>query len=325
MNKDEFLSITKKLGLEPLLTESFFRLFEGEISYRLPLTAVSEREKEIALFFNSIAEKLSKIIEGNRHQEQRLSEKIDVLAEGLVKVASGDFTFQIDRDFSGDPVDVLSFLVNNTIHELAKYIEQARIKAEEDKHRLEILVKERTIALEAANKELSRLAMLDGLTKIANRRLFDDYLQLEWKRHSREQQILSLILIDIDYFKNYNDFYGHLGGDECLIRVAKSLSEVINRPNDLVARYGGEEFVAILPNTNRDGCLQLAEKMRNAVSSLAIPHEGSEISKQVTLSLGTASVIPTRESKLEDLIGKADKALYLAKHKGRNQTVVYTD
>lgn len=325
MNQKEFLEITRNIGLPSSIAEGFLKIFAGEVNYRLPLMDGSEKEKAFTFFFNHIADSLMDVVKDNRKQEERLSEKIEALAEGLVKVASGDFTYQVERDFSGDPIDVLSFLVNNTIHELAKYIEQSKIKLEEDKHKLEILVKERTIALEAANKELSRLAMLDGLTKIANRRLFDDYLSMEWNRHSREQKILSLILVDIDYFKNYNDFYGHLGGDECLIRVAESIAKVINRPNDLVARYGGEEFAAVLPNTNLEGSLIFAEKMRTAVSSLRIPHEGSQISNQVTLSLGIASTVPSIDSKLEDLIKKADKALYAAKSQGRNKAVAYTE
>lgn len=184
---------------------------------------------------------------------------------------------------------------------------------------LEQQVAERTLELQQANQELSRLATLDGLTKIANRRCFDDYLAREWQRHLREQQPLTLILIDIDYFKRYNDHYGHQGGDECLIRVAQTIAQVAQRAIDLVARYGGEEFVAILPNTTLEGGLIIAEAMRQAIAALAIPHAQSAVQPYVTLSIGVADLLPTRDTHAEDLIAKADVALYRAKHQGRNQ------
>jgi diguanylate cyclase (GGDEF)-like protein/PAS domain S-box-containing protein len=182
---------------------------------------------------------------------------------------------------------------------------------------------------EAKNKvdeyaeELYRLTTLDGLTKIANRRRFDEYLTIEWQRHLRQQEPITLILIDIDYFKNYNDHYGHQGGDDCLIHVAQAIAEMAKRPSDLVARYGGEEFVVILPNTNIDGGAIVAESIRHSIECLAIPHAKSDVSNYVTLSLGVAAIIPSINSKLEDLIACADKALYEAKHNGRNRSVRY--
>lgn len=186
-------------------------------------------------------------------------------------------------------------------------------------HTLEQQVAERTLELQRANQELSRLATLDGLTKIANRRRFDDYLAGEWQRHLREQQPLALILIDIDYFKRFNDHYGHQGGDECLLRVAQTIAQVPQRAIDLVARYGGEEFAAILPNTTLEGGCLIAEAMRRAIATRAIPHAQSEVQPYVTLSLGVAVLIPTRDTHPATLIAKADKALYRAKHQGRNQ------
>jgi diguanylate cyclase (GGDEF)-like protein len=189
---------------------------------------------------------------------------------------------------------------------------------------LEQKVKERTIELEHANLELSRLANLDGLTQIANRRRFDECLAFEWQRHLREQQPLALIMIDIDYFKYYNDYYGHQCGDDCLIQVAKVISLVPRRRTDFVARYGGEEFVVILPNTKAQNAMFVAESIRKAVFNLGIPHEKSKVSSYVTLSLGIASIVPSAFQSLDSLITKADESLYAAKKQGRNRTIALT-
>ncbi|MGL5032241.1 MAG: diguanylate cyclase domain-containing protein, partial [Microcystaceae cyanobacterium] len=186
---------------------------------------------------------------------------------------------------------------------------------------LENRVKERTAELTIANQKLESLANLDSLTQIANRRRFDDYLTIEWQRNQRENQPLALILIDIDYFKNYNDYYGHQGGDDCLIEVAQTLTKVPKRATDLVARYGGEEFVAILPNTNTQQALVLAESMRTAIAVLNIPHAASSISSAITISLGIASIIPREELSPDWLISQADKALYAAKEQGRDRAI----
>ena len=175
------------------------------------------------------------------------------------------------------------------------------------------------LELQSANEKLQRIANIDGLTQIANRRRFDDYLLVEWQRHQREAMPLSLLLMDIDYFKNYNDFYGHQQGDNCLIQVAQTLAKVARRATDLVARYGGEEFAVILPNTNLQDALKVGEAIREVIAALKIPHNQSEISDQITLSLGIASMIPTPNHPLEDLIKNADHALYSAKSRGRDR------
>ncbi len=187
---------------------------------------------------------------------------------------------------------------------------------------LEQQVADRTVELQRANQELSRLVNLDGLTQVANRRRFDYYLAREWQRHLREQQPLALILMDIDYFKRYNDRYGHQRGDDCLIQVAQAIAKIPKRPTDLVARYGGEEFVAILPNTNAEGALIVAESIRMAIAAIAIPHPKSEVNPYLTLSLGVTSLIPSLDMRLEDLIANADRALYLAKNQGRDRAIV---
>lgn len=178
--------------------------------------------------------------------------------------------------------------------------------------------------LKEANEQLKKIAFLDGLTQVANRRRFEQYLNQEWRRLAREQAPLSLIMGDIDYFKNFNDIYGHQAGDSCLRRVARILSQSVKRPADLVARYGGEEFAVILPGTDLAGAEKVAEDIRLAVRSRRIPHAGSAVESFVTMSLGAASYLPNPSQTPELLIRKADEALYQAKHQGRDRIVAAT-
>ncbi|MEH2113047.1 PAS domain S-box protein [Nostoc sp.] len=173
--------------------------------------------------------------------------------------------------------------------------------------------------VQAANEELQRLATLDGLTQIANRRRFDEYLEAEWHRLKREQVSLSLILFDVDFFKLYNDTYGHLAGDDCLRQLASALKNIVKRPADLVARYGGEEFAVILPNTNIQGAICVAQIIGQAIRDLDIPHAQSRVCDRVTVSLGVVSIVPNSEISPPDLINAADKALYIAKQQGRDR------
>lgn len=174
--------------------------------------------------------------------------------------------------------------------------------------------------LQEANEKLGRLVNLDGLTQIANRRCFDEYLDQEWHRLAREQMPLSLIMCDIDFFKNYNDTYGHVSGDDCLRKVALVIKQSVRRPADLAARYGGEEFVVVLPNTDIDGAMQITEVIRQDLLDLKIHHEDSAVSKFVTLSMGVTSLIPIVDSSPAILLTAADYALYRAKELGRDQT-----
>lgn len=180
--------------------------------------------------------------------------------------------------------------------------------------------------LEKSNVELQRLSSIDGLTGVANRRTFDDVIKKEWCRARRNKckTDVSIIMIDIDHFKLYNDGYGHQQGDDCLKQVSFELSKCIKRDCDLLARYGGEEFVAILSDTNIEGAEKIADSMRKAVLKLAIPHEHSPTSGSVTLSLGVAKLTPSADNTPEQLIEAADKALYNAKESGRNKVVVCT-
>ncbi len=174
-------------------------------------------------------------------------------------------------------------------------------------------------ALEKANLELKRLATVDGLTQLANRRLFDETLRTEWLRMKREQQPFSLILCDVDFFKRYNDYYGHQEGDECLKAVAKCMKSCMLRPADLAARYGGEEFILILPNTTSKGAHHLAETIRTAIVSMKREHIRSDVNDFITLSFGVATMVPPMEGgNAEDLVKAADDALYASKNAGRN-------
>jgi two-component system chemotaxis family response regulator WspR len=178
------------------------------------------------------------------------------------------------------------------------------------------------LELEAKNAILEHMSAIDGLTGIANRRRFDEALLSEWRRARRDHSSIGLILIDVDFFKRYNDHYGHLSGDDCLRKVASALASTIRRPADLVARYGGEEFVALLPQTDRAGIETVAESLRAAVESLAVAHEKSDATSTVTISLGAALSTP-QASDADDaalaLIARADRALYEAKRGGRNR------
>lgn len=177
--------------------------------------------------------------------------------------------------------------------------------------------------LAQSNMELMRLAQIDGLTGIANRRYFDDYLRNEWRRAARAGGLISLVLADVDHFKLYNDHYGHQAGDDCLRRVASALCEQLGRAGDLLARYGGEEFVLVLPETPAEGARAIAESMRGAVQRLGLPHAASPTAGCVTLSLGVATLEASTGTVPELLVAGADRALYEAKKGGRNRVHVH--
>ncbi len=175
--------------------------------------------------------------------------------------------------------------------------------------------------LEEANFQLLQLSNRDGLTGIANRRYFDEQIDAEWRRTRREKSPLAVLMMDVDYFKLYNDSLGHLHGDECLKRVADILAGTLKRPGDLLARYGGEEFVALLPGNTVEAAAPVAETMRASVEAAAIEHPRSEVSEHVTISVGAASTVPCDSSSPDVLVRAADEALYEAKHAGRNRVV----
>jgi diguanylate cyclase (GGDEF)-like protein len=239
--------------------------------------------------------------------EVKMSEEL----EGIKVREFGNFQNSILEAYEGNvEEDTFNVDLNMAVmHEKAGDFEKA----------LHYFKKYHESELNRVKKELGLLISIDALTEIPNRRGFDKVLELEWRRAMRERKPLSLILIDIDFFKKYNDERGHLEGDICLKKVAKTLLQCVKRPGDFVARYGGEEFAVILPNTNIKGANILAERMRKKIESLNLVNKCMDISKLVTISLGTASVIPSAKTKAEVLFKAADKALYIAKQEGRNR------
>ncbi|MFN2329387.1 MAG: diguanylate cyclase [Chromatocurvus sp.] len=170
-----------------------------------------------------------------------------------------------------------------------------------------------------------KLAGTDSLTSLANREAFDFFLDAEIHRSERSAQPLSLIMLDIDCFKAYNDFYGHVGGDHCLRKVAFIIATTFNRPSDMVARYGGDEFAVVLPQTGLDGAVGKAIDLLQDIRDFEILNESAALGEHLTVSIGLVSVIPDRDLKLEDLIAKADHALYKSKESGRDTVTVYED
>lgn len=178
------------------------------------------------------------------------------------------------------------------------------------------------IKLEELNMQLLKLANIDGLTGIANRRHLDERLGVEWLRALRNRHPLTLIMFDVDWFKQYNDKFGHLEGDECLKRIANSAQETISRPSDTVARYGGEEFMVLLPETDSGGALKVAEKLRAGIENLHLPNPDSTVGPFITISLGVTTVVPAANSAPDDSIKLVDEALYRAKNAGRNRVSI---
>ncbi len=206
---------------------------------------------------------------------------------------------------------------------LARVRSALKLKHETDRRKdREQKLLEATRQLEAMNQRLQRLSSQDGLTGLANRRRFDESLDIEWRRATRAAAPLSLVLLDLDHFKAYNDTCGHQAGDECLKKVAVVLSRAAKRAGELAARYGGEEFVVFLPNTDMEGSTSVANQIRVGVEALAIPHVSSPVSPHVTVSVGVASTVPTRGAPQTVLLTVADRALYRAKHQGRNRVEV---
>ena len=269
----------------------------------------------------------------NTYLGRWLAQPIMDLNQASQDIIHGDFSYKPQP--SHPNVHEISNLAVS-VGQMSQEIQASRQQLEEYSRSLEQQVINRTQALEAeierrfaaedalqqVNKELAAIAYIDGLTQIANRRQFDERFLQEWRRLQREKSPLSIIICDVDYFKQYNDTYGHGKGDDCLKKLAQAIEASARRAADLTARYGGEEFVLILPSTPLTGALEVAKSIQAKVQSLQLPHSKSAVSKYVTMSFGVSSIIPTDASTPEELLLRADQALYQAKQAGRNQIVV---
>ncbi|MDO9092807.1 MAG: diguanylate cyclase [Rubrivivax sp.] len=208
-----------------------------------------------------------------------------------------------------DPADETRALEAGGVDFIVKPVNRAVVRARVHTH----------LTLKAQADLLRSLAFIDGLTGVANRRRFDENLQAEWRHCRRGTGPLTLIMIDIDHFKRFNDQYGHQAGDACLQQVAAVIKQCLGRSHDLVARYGGEEFVCLLPDCSPAGAARKAEALRQAVAALGIPHETSSVAATVTVSLGVATCTPDANASADQLLAAADAALYAAKTGGRNR------
>ncbi|HEY9907958.1 MAG TPA: PleD family two-component system response regulator [Thermosynechococcaceae cyanobacterium] len=224
----------------------------------------------------------------------------------VLMITGLDDQASVDRAFAVGAVDYVTKPIHWAVlrQRVKRLIQQAQIYQQ----------------LEAANRILQRLASVDDLTQLANRRQFDLHLEQEWRRMARDQASLSVILCDVDFFKRYNDSNGHQSGDECLRQVARTIAMAARRAGDLAARYGGEEFAIILPSVDESGAMQVAQLIRSRLREMEIPHPSSPISPFVTLSSGVASFIPAQNPDLlpGTLVSAADRALYQAKAMGRD-------
>jgi diguanylate cyclase (GGDEF)-like protein len=271
---------------------------------------------------------LAGVILLNIFLSHRLTRPIRNLSQASQQITQGNFNHLVQSS----NIQELSVLADS-FQQMSQEIQQSRYQLEEYSRSLEHKVEQRTqelkleidqrlqaeASLREANQQLQQLAYIDGLTQISNRRWFDQQLRQEWLRLKRHGKVLSVILCDVDYFKQYNDTYGHQAGDECLRDIAKAVSRAVRRPSDLVARYGGEEFVVLLPNTNLAGAMVVAEAIQSMVQQLKRPHCNSQVSDCVSMSFGLASAVPTEDRTPDSLLADADRSLYQAKTQGRNR------
>jgi diguanylate cyclase (GGDEF)-like protein len=226
---------------------------------------------------------------------------------------------------TSDELDQLKAGVNDLQDKLANYIERQtrdELALAASRDLLAELVEQRTAQLKAANIRLEALTRFDPLTGLANRRHFDELKELEFNRALRHRQPFSVLMCDIDFFKLYNDTYGHAMGDQCLRDVALTMSALFSRSGELVARLGGEEFAVLLPGQNRQQALESAERLQELLAHQKLPHSASAVSPFVTLSIGIAELEPNTMDRFDQLLQSADKALYRAKSQGRNRCLI---
>jgi len=301
------------------ITETIYRISEGEkpVPVELPLDYPNNEIKQMVscmnkmiVEYNHVADFMYSLSKGELNyipskgkmkilqSSKAMQSNLRHLTWKTQQIATGDFNQKVD--FMGDFSDAFNKMTNQLTDTFEK-------------------LGARNQKLHQANEMLYQISRTDELTGIANRRHFDELFETEWRRAARLSKPVSVILIDIDFFKNYNDTYGHQMGDECLKRVANALKIAIKRPCDILARYGGEEFIVLLSDTDGNGAAKVAETMQSNVAALSIAHKNSHVGNTVTVSFGISSMVPEINGSPELLIAKADSALYQAKHEGRNR------
>lgn len=264
---------------------------------------------------------------------KRIKSQQHLLDVPLIVVTSNLSTDYMLTAFEAGAADYITKPLDNKIELIARVNSAINLKQEIDARKarekelvaMTAMLEQSNADLQKANKLLEEMASKDGLTEIPNRRYFKQFYNREWKNAVRNQKHLAVAMIDIDFFKAFNDTYGHTAGDECLKKVAGAIQQSLRRPNDLVARYGGEEFILVLPETDEFGATHLALKIREKVADLKIPHQSSKIHPYVTFSMGITLAIPCCGMDPGILIELADKALYYAKDQGRNRSCFYKD
>ena len=312
MIEDDYEDVTL---VQAFLNEEqrFFPILEYQNTLKNGLEAL-QKCNDIDLVLLDLGLEDGQGLESFRHVHDAFPEMPLIVLSGntdekiaLQAMRSGAQDYLVKGRFDGD-------LLGRSIRYAIERHEQ-RLELETKRQALEALSKK----LAQANRDLEQLAVTDGLTRIYNRRRFDEQFLAEWNRLAREEQPLSLIMLDVDHFKAYNDTYGHPAGDLCLQKVAKVIAKMTKRPADIVARYGGEEFIVALPNTDLEGATSLAEAIRTELQDLRIPHRSSSVSRYVTMSFGVASQVPHEDMAPSQLIEAVDRALYVAKEQGRDR------
>ena len=310
MDPHQALTPVKDIELHALLAEGVMRLCQGDFSYRVPRNMQRDAEDAAAFFVNAIAGELEQVLFTTRRQELRLTEIIENLTQALTCFASGDFSVQVPRDFSGDAADVLAFMVNTTILELGALVVESQRRAEEDIHRLKHLVEERTA-------ELRIFATTDSLTGTLNRHRFFELAEEECARCRRYNRSLTVAMLDLDHFKEINDCHGHSVGDDALRLTADAIRRVL-RKQDHICRYGGEEFVVLMPETGVKEGLEVFERVRGEIARIDLPAGAEAVS--VRASIGVTEWHPPES--IERVIQRADATLYQAKAAGRDRVFI---
>lgn len=296
--------------LAALLGEGVERLCQGEFSYRMPRNMSRDTRDTAAFLVNSIADELEQILDSRRKNELRLSALAENMSQALTQVATGDFSVQVARDYSGDASDVLAFLVNQTILELGSFVAEVQRRTDEEHDRLEHLVATRTA-------ELRLLATTDSLTGLLNRRHFFELAEEECARSQRYNRQLAVAMLDLDHFKTINDVHGHAVGDEALRLVAGELRRVL-RQHDYICRYGGEEFVVMMPETNVQNAFEVLERIRIGIKRIFLRSGDNDV--PLRISIGVTAWRPPES--IERAIQRADATLYQAKAGGRDRVLM---